>query len=574
MSVLTWSKSWSSSDDGTILYGADLGNIQSDINSQVVTLAGADTISGNKTFTGQVKLRDPWIDVRAYGVTGDGSTNDTTNIATAITASAGKTLYFPTGTYSVTDLTIANHMHIIGDGKNRSIIKARTGTTSVINITASNVVIEGLEIDGNSIAKYCIYGLNIDDVTIRGCYVRRFTGSSGAGINFAATGAGQTHYNIRVLDCEIGAKVGADLQPGIALLGNWALYPGTDGQWIDCIIDNVRTYDNDGILLMAVSDTVVSNCTSLNSKDIGIDAEYCSYIRFANNHIENATNSGISFIQYVDHGIMEGNTVLNCDNGLVVGIGSTDCSLVGNQLIGGAASTASLINAQGSRIHIVGNNVIATSSAANGIGIRIGLMTNGTIIGNYIASKAGSKGLLYNTSTGGSIIGNTINAGAYNISVEGTVANPCSNNLFANNHLINPTTSSLSELDAYESGNVYANNFFKDVFGSFLATGGAIIRDNFGSLVRLAALPAADATPSIKGRDYWLTSGTTTITDFDDGITGDVITIVAEHAVTITDGTNIFLSGSIDFVMAATDTLTLICKADGLWYELSRSDNT
>ena len=85
---------------------------------------------------------------------------------------------------------------------------------------------------------------------------------------------------------------------------------------------------------------------------------------------------------------------------------------------------------------------------------------------------------------------------------------------------------------------------------------------------------ADDATPSILGHNTWLTGGTTTITDFDDGQTSQIITIIAEHALTITDGTNIFLSGSANWTMAATDTLTLICKADNKWYELSRSDNT
>lgn len=84
---------------------------------------------------------------------------------------------------------------------------------------------------------------------------------------------------------------------------------------------------------------------------------------------------------------------------------------------------------------------------------------------------------------------------------------------------------------------------------------------------------ADDATPSVLGGSVWLTGGTTTITDFDDGVTGQIITILSEHAVTITDGTNIILNGSANFVMASTDSLTLICKADNKWYELSRMVN-
>lgn len=85
---------------------------------------------------------------------------------------------------------------------------------------------------------------------------------------------------------------------------------------------------------------------------------------------------------------------------------------------------------------------------------------------------------------------------------------------------------------------------------------------------------ASSATPSVYGMTRCLTGGTTTITDLTNGALGQVLTIIAEHAITITDGTNLFLSGSANFVMAATDTLTLICKADGNWYEIGRSDNT
>jgi len=84
---------------------------------------------------------------------------------------------------------------------------------------------------------------------------------------------------------------------------------------------------------------------------------------------------------------------------------------------------------------------------------------------------------------------------------------------------------------------------------------------------------ADDATPTVKYGHRFLTGGTTTITDFDDGVEGQEIVILSEHAITITDGTNIFLAGSVNFVMAATGSLTLVQKADGKWYEISRSVN-
>ncbi len=88
---------------------------------------------------------------------------------------------------------------------------------------------------------------------------------------------------------------------------------------------------------------------------------------------------------------------------------------------------------------------------------------------------------------------------------------------------------------------------------------------------------ADEATPSVQGSDKWVTSGTANdpITDFDDGFTGQPITIFAEHSVIIdVDAGNIFLDGAVDFAMDDGDTLSLVCKADNKWYEVSRSDNT
>ena len=83
-----------------------------------------------------------------------------------------------------------------------------------------------------------------------------------------------------------------------------------------------------------------------------------------------------------------------------------------------------------------------------------------------------------------------------------------------------------------------------------------------------------NATPTVSGWErFYLSGGTTTITDWDDGYTGMLFTMIAEHTLTITDGTNILLNGSGNFAMTATDTLTVLQKADGKWYEVSRGDN-
>ena len=82
-----------------------------------------------------------------------------------------------------------------------------------------------------------------------------------------------------------------------------------------------------------------------------------------------------------------------------------------------------------------------------------------------------------------------------------------------------------------------------------------------------------DATPSISAGNLFITGGTTTITDFDDGIVGQTIEILSAHSVTVADGSAVDLAGGADYVMTATDTLILTMFNDQVWVEVGRSVN-
>jgi polygalacturonase len=79
-----------------------------------------------------------------------------------------------------------------------------------------------------------------------------------------------------------------------------------------------------------------------------------------------------------------------------------------------------------------------------------------------------------------------------------------------------------------------------------------------------------DATPSVAGGKYFLTAGTTAITDFDDGVVGQTITVKAKTSITITDAGDLELVGN--FAMTTGDTITLTMIETGKWSEISRSD--
>ena len=80
-------------------------------------------------------------------------------------------------------------------------------------------------------------------------------------------------------------------------------------------------------------------------------------------------------------------------------------------------------------------------------------------------------------------------------------------------------------------------------------------------------------TPTVAAGNLFKSGGTTAITDFDDGVVGQTIRLLAAHSVTITDGTPIILNGGANFTMVATDTLTLTMFNDQVWQEVGRSVN-
>ena len=98
---------------------------------------------------------------------------------------------------------------------------------------------------------------------------------------------------------------------------------------------------------------------------------------------------------------------------------------------------------------------------------------------------------------------------------------------------------------------------------------------NFGPVIPSTTTLANDATPSVVGLSLVVSGGTTTITDFDDGVVGQTIKLRAAHSLTITHNASIIvLNGGANFAMASGDTLTLTMFTDQVWHEVARSDNT
>lgn len=118
--------------------------------------------TGAVARTAQAKFRD-LVSVKDFGVVGDGTTNDTTAFATAVTAAIanGFSLYVPAGTYLATISIRGNNVGIYGAGSSVTTIKHPTGVTltnvlELGNTAAGNgataysgLIVRGLTLDGN-----------------------------------------------------------------------------------------------------------------------------------------------------------------------------------------------------------------------------------------------------------------------------------------------------------------------------------------------------------------------------------------------------------------------------------------
>jgi hypothetical protein len=111
--------------------------------------------------TYQQKL-DDFVNVKDFGATGDGTTDDTAAINRAIqqiyrsTVSpteprARRTIYFPGGTYLVSSsILVPPYARLVGDGIGSSIIKQNQGNSTVINLCDSSFQI-GLNIGSGAV---------------------------------------------------------------------------------------------------------------------------------------------------------------------------------------------------------------------------------------------------------------------------------------------------------------------------------------------------------------------------------------------------------------------------------------
>jgi len=113
-----------------------------------------DALIGVKsTFTGgtartQHDKNAEYLSVKDFGAIGNGTADDTAAIAAAITAGAGRRIYFPAGNYKTSSLLTvsAGNTILIGDGQQSTNILGSVNNTGVLAFTGVNCGLEGINV--------------------------------------------------------------------------------------------------------------------------------------------------------------------------------------------------------------------------------------------------------------------------------------------------------------------------------------------------------------------------------------------------------------------------------------------
>jgi hypothetical protein len=252
--------------------------------------SGADVFDPTTDDTGFLNNTAPGAWPGTYGVRGNGTTDDTTNLATWLAANP-KEAYLPPGTYMVSaSLALATGQRLRGAGKGLSILKAVAATTVPLVTLATDSILSDVSVLGVSVAassgvkpqsgasrwlmervEVSLFANNVvvDSVlihgTIRSC--RIFSGTT-TGITVSAGVAGlaivdcnvlDTPRNIYVTGAAVGLKIRDNRIRGASANGLEAT-AATLGMVIDGnIFDNNTTTD---ILLSTASQSatrIVSN---------------------------------------------------------------------------------------------------------------------------------------------------------------------------------------------------------------------------------------------------------------------------------------------------------------------------
>jgi len=140
----------------TLTQGADAGDqIVLDVGTTVAGNFQAANVAFKQNGTGAVSTNvaaklSEIVSVKDFGAVGDGATDDTDKIQAAIDAGAGKTVFFPTGTYLISKtINVSNdHTSIFGENSQATIILGNFAVGDILYFGNPTKETTGLNVSG------------------------------------------------------------------------------------------------------------------------------------------------------------------------------------------------------------------------------------------------------------------------------------------------------------------------------------------------------------------------------------------------------------------------------------------
>lgn len=520
-------------------------------------------LSGAVARTVNAKLQE-LVSVKDFGATGDGITDDTTYIQSAITAAQNSigTLFFPPGTYLVSSLTVSGSLVLTGSGT-ASVIKQKdssAGSMFSVTGTGNNVVFQELTFDGNQAGQTTAsynYNSIIFSTATGGTYSDAFTllvqdcefrNPTYAAVRVKGDNTATTREIAWIVNCRfLNGRTGIE-----AVSGD---YTPRDIDLNDAVkafvVNNVFTSDaapvSFGRAAIVVAQTQTANIRFTEAYIVGNDIEYrgvavtqsigaidlyiwATYSVVRDNTLKNITAAGIkwkadaSYVSVINNKLNTllasppvGASALPAISGNQAGYGAIGHLVIveGNQIAEWSGATGGVIVVEGyysvsgaySDGLTIRNNQLYNCS---GYQIQAATTKNVTIEGNQIYPNLGTNGIMVsNANTGIARITNNYIGACSNYSISTNSSNNAAFEAIVENNVIVDCSSAYYAVDIAARRIVFSNNYiFNCYFGALLdpatelvATGNLIQSLTGPTPVGILVEGTASTTAIVTGND-------------------------------------------------------------------------
>ncbi len=488
------------------------------------------------------------INVKNFGAIGDGVSNDTSSIQSAIdyaNSLGGGTVHFPSGVYRVKDIQARNNVECLG-AFGSVVLKLRDGVDGQIFFNPDQT-------SATTVDFFSLRGMIFD-----GNKANALGNSAGSVVAIN----GVNYFSAR--DCIFRNGLGY----GLAFQSYQGESSGKIGDQKEIYLENCHFLDNgdgvggdtfDGIDVKYCDKITMIDCTSSRNMDKGFDLRG---VKIAMQGCSSSENSGSGFELKANQNTIGLDTtanLVNCESnsngggGFVAfdgAVGSNICrvnmsNIISRNNLYGVQCPTDCINTE---LVVSDSNIFSNTSH----GVTIGDVMRSCIIqGCTIRSNSGS--------------------GIYNSGNDALISN---SQLFLNSRY------------GYEEGGSAQHN---TLAGATRIKGNGIdavllnsnLRTNIESGVRSYNIGSGDIIASAStikiplGGSYFAITGSTDIDTITPTFRGhSIILQFASSGLTMTDstsgGANLALSS--DFVATSSDTISLVCDGAN-WFEMSRSNN-